>query len=80
MSYRLASTWMSLTDRLSKRDIEVSAVDKMNQDDIQQISDNCTCGGRGCIMIRKGYKETSWSARKVLYLDLDTSYVGIYMC
>lgn len=55
-------------------------IDKMNQDGLEKISGKHPCRGRWWIIIRKGYKETCWSAKKVLYVDLGTGYMGIYVC
>ena len=63
---------------LSRRNIEISLW-TMNQGDIQQISGNY-CGGSWCLMIRKGYKETFWNAKKVLCLSLGVGYMGVYIC
>ena len=64
---------------LSRRNIEISLW-TMNQGDIQQISGNYSCGGSWCLMIRKGYKETFWNAKKVLCLSLGVGYMGVYIC
>lgn len=55
-------------------------IDKINQEDREQISGNHSCGGGWWIMIRKGYKETLWSAKKALYLGLVAGYMGIHIC